>query len=168
MIYHGDKRSLVTSPELWRWSSFCDYWLGETGKVKIGNRQHQVRQSFHPPFAPRTKIKGVRSAKDGAPSVFLGHRKPRGWMGHPSHSEKSPTSGKKEICVALLLVSALLVSCKSLCGDDSKLRAASPDHQLIANFYVRDCGATTSFSSIVNIQGASSKFDGDEGQILVV
>jgi REP element-mobilizing transposase RayT len=24
-------------PELWRWSSYRDYWLGETGKVKIGN-----------------------------------------------------------------------------------------------------------------------------------
>src|SRR5215813_8469451 len=31
------KRGLVESPELWRWSSYRDYWLGETGKVKIGN-----------------------------------------------------------------------------------------------------------------------------------
>ena len=31
------KRGLVPSPELWRWSSYRDYWLGETGKVKIGN-----------------------------------------------------------------------------------------------------------------------------------
>ena len=31
------RRGLVRSPELWRWSSFRDYWLGETGKVKIGN-----------------------------------------------------------------------------------------------------------------------------------
>ncbi len=31
------KRALVASPELWRWSSFRDYRLGETGKVKIGN-----------------------------------------------------------------------------------------------------------------------------------
>jgi putative transposase len=31
------KRGLVESPELWRWSSFRDYWLGETGKVKIGS-----------------------------------------------------------------------------------------------------------------------------------
>lgn len=23
--------------ELWRWSSYWDYWLAETGKVKIGN-----------------------------------------------------------------------------------------------------------------------------------
>ena len=31
------KRGLVESPELWRWSSYRDYRLGETGKVKIGN-----------------------------------------------------------------------------------------------------------------------------------
>ena len=31
------KRGLVESPELWRWSSYRDYWLGERGKVKIGN-----------------------------------------------------------------------------------------------------------------------------------
>jgi putative transposase len=31
------KRGLVKSPELWRWSSYRDYRLGETGKVKIGN-----------------------------------------------------------------------------------------------------------------------------------
>ena len=31
------KRGLVPSPELWRWSSFRDYYLGERGKVKIGN-----------------------------------------------------------------------------------------------------------------------------------
>jgi putative transposase len=31
------KRGLVRSPELWQWSSFRDYWFGETGKVKIGN-----------------------------------------------------------------------------------------------------------------------------------
>src|SRR5262249_22971993 len=31
------KRGLVASLELWKWSSYRDYWLGETGKVKIGN-----------------------------------------------------------------------------------------------------------------------------------
>jgi hypothetical protein len=30
------KRGLVTSPELWRWSSFRYYSLGEEGPVKIG------------------------------------------------------------------------------------------------------------------------------------
>ncbi len=31
------KRGLVPSPELWPWSSYRDYALGEPGKVKIGN-----------------------------------------------------------------------------------------------------------------------------------
>jgi putative transposase len=31
------KRGLVSSPELWRWSSYRDYALGEPGRVKIGN-----------------------------------------------------------------------------------------------------------------------------------
>ena len=30
------KRGLVSSPELWRWSSFRHYWYGEEGPVKIG------------------------------------------------------------------------------------------------------------------------------------
>jgi hypothetical protein len=25
------------TPELWRWSGYGDSWLGEKGKVKIGN-----------------------------------------------------------------------------------------------------------------------------------
>jgi putative transposase len=31
------KRGLVKSPELWAWSSFRVYWLGEDGPVKIGS-----------------------------------------------------------------------------------------------------------------------------------
>jgi putative transposase len=31
------KRGLVESPELWAWSSFRAYWLGEEGPVKIGS-----------------------------------------------------------------------------------------------------------------------------------
>jgi hypothetical protein len=30
------KRGLVTSPELWRWSSFRHYWYGEKELVRIG------------------------------------------------------------------------------------------------------------------------------------
>jgi putative transposase len=30
------KRQLVASAELWRWSSFRSYWLGEDGTVRIG------------------------------------------------------------------------------------------------------------------------------------
>jgi putative transposase len=31
------KRGLVKSPELWAWSSFRAYWLGEEGPAKIGS-----------------------------------------------------------------------------------------------------------------------------------
>ena len=34
--YNPVKRGLVSSPELWRWSSFRFYWYGEEGPVKIG------------------------------------------------------------------------------------------------------------------------------------
>src|SRR6266849_5894327 len=34
--YNPVKRGLVSSPELWRWSSFRSYWYGEDGPVKIG------------------------------------------------------------------------------------------------------------------------------------
>jgi len=38
-IHHNPvKRKLVASPELWRWSSFRHYWLGEKGQVKVGTR----------------------------------------------------------------------------------------------------------------------------------
>jgi len=30
------KRGLVKSPELWRWSSFRFYQIGENGVVKVG------------------------------------------------------------------------------------------------------------------------------------
>ncbi|HLW54252.1 MAG TPA: transposase [Candidatus Angelobacter sp.] len=36
------KRGLVKSPELWKWSSYRDYFLGETGKVKIGNYRCEI------------------------------------------------------------------------------------------------------------------------------
>lgn len=37
----------------------------------------------------------------------------------------------------------------------------------MANIYERDCGATTDFSSIVNVQSASDKFRADEGRLFV-
>ena len=36
MHFNPVKRGLVSSPELWRWSSFRHYWYGEEGPVKIG------------------------------------------------------------------------------------------------------------------------------------
>jgi hypothetical protein len=60
-----------------------------------------------------------------------------------------------------------LVSCNP-CTDTVKLRVKSADGQLVANVYERDCGATTDFSSMVNVQRASDKFRGNEGLLFVV
>jgi putative transposase len=42
------KRGLVESPELWRWSSFRFYSLGEAGPVPSG--RHGSPNAIHPPY----------------------------------------------------------------------------------------------------------------------
>jgi len=43
-------RGLVASPELWRWSSFRDYFLGETGRVTV-NEWEVLKMKLRPPAA---------------------------------------------------------------------------------------------------------------------
>ena len=43
----------------------------------------------------------------------------------------------------------------------------SPDGGLVANIYERNCGATTDFSSMVNVQSTADKFRPDEGLLFV-
>ena len=44
------KRGLVESPELWRWSSFRAYFLGETGLVRV-NEWEVLKMKMRPPAA---------------------------------------------------------------------------------------------------------------------
>ena len=44
------KRGLVESPELWRWSSYRAYALGEIGVVRI-NEWQVLKMKIHPPAA---------------------------------------------------------------------------------------------------------------------
>jgi putative transposase len=44
------KRGLVASPELWRWSSFRAYALGEVGPVKV-NEWEALKMKIRPPAA---------------------------------------------------------------------------------------------------------------------
>jgi putative transposase len=44
------KRGLVASPELWRWSGFRAYSLGETGLVRV-NEWEVLRMKIRPPAA---------------------------------------------------------------------------------------------------------------------
>jgi len=85
-------------------------------------------------------------------------------------SRKQFTVGRRVIGNSLLpaLVCFLiwLVSCNP-CSDTPRSKATSPDGQLVANFYERDCGATTDFSSDVNVQRSSDKFRADEGVVFI-
>ena len=59
-----------------------------------------------------------------------------------------------------------LASCGP-CSDTPRSRVVSADGRLVANVYERNCGATTDLSSMVNVQNASDKFNGDEGRLFV-
>jgi len=45
------------------------------------------------------------------------------------------------------------------CGDKVRGESASPDGRVVATFHIRNCGATTSFGSIVSLRTASSRFN---------
>ena len=44
------KRGLVASPDLWRWSSFRAYFLGEAGRVRV-NEWDVLKMKIRPPVA---------------------------------------------------------------------------------------------------------------------
>jgi hypothetical protein len=44
------KRGLAASPELWRWSSFRAYFLGEAGPVRV-NERDALKMKIRPPAA---------------------------------------------------------------------------------------------------------------------
>ena len=44
------KRGLVASPELWHWSSFRAYFLGEAGLVRV-NEWDVLKMKIRPPAA---------------------------------------------------------------------------------------------------------------------
>jgi len=66
------------------------------------------------------------------------------------------------------LISCLIaVASCGICGDDTKSKAASTDGQLVAYVYERNCGATTDYSAMVNVQSSTVRFHGDEGILFV-
>ncbi len=66
-----------------------------------------------------------------------------------------------------ILTLSILQGC-SLCGDEVVQRAVSPDGGLVATHYVRDCGATTDYVSILNLQPAKEKFKAEQGVLFSV
>lgn len=69
----------------------------------------------------------------------------------------------------LLLLTVVLVALSgcSNCENTLKSETASPDGQLVARICERNCGATTTFSSIVNLQSTAVKFDSNDGVLFV-
>ena len=70
--------------------------------------------------------------------------------------------------VSLLLSFALMTLSCSPCEDTPRLSVPSPDQRIVATFYERGCGATTDFTSMVNVQSKKRKFNGDEAIIFIV
>lgn len=54
------------------------------------------------------------------------------------------------------------------CEDAIKVEMKSPDGKYIATLYERDCGATTDFSTIVNLRAGSAKFNGEDERVFVI
>jgi hypothetical protein len=78
---------------------------------------------------------------------------------------------KDLVFIGVLLVVAInVVGCTFSvpCNDEVKNESSSPDGKYVVAFYERDCGATTDFSTMVNIRDSSIKFDGNKDVILVV
>lgn len=69
--------------------------------------------------------------------------------------------------LVLLWCPISLVSCTP-CADKMKARTLSSDNQLVAHYYERNCGATTDYSSVVNVQSVGDGFDGNAGVLFVV
>ena len=56
----------------------------------------------------------------------------------------------------------------SSCENTIKLEVKSPDGKYVATLFERNCGATTDFSTIVNLRELSMKFDADNSGVFVV
>jgi hypothetical protein len=79
---------------------------------------------------------------------------------------KKAATRRNSVFLILVCSVAWLLSC-SPCSDTPTSKAASADGRLVANVFERNCGATTDFSSMVNVQSSSDKFRADEGLVFV-
>jgi hypothetical protein len=70
------------------------------------------------------------------------------------------------LCTACVFC-LVLMGC-GMCSDTVKTVEKSPDGKLTATLFVRDCGATTDFSTIVSVHRPDSTFKDDSGMVFVV
>src|SRR5437870_13288224 len=82
------------------------------------------------------------------------------------------SSRLKQMHLSYLILSIILLQGCNMpfsdgCDDRITSKASSTDGKYIATLYIRNCGATTDYSSIVSIRERTSKFDGDSDQNIV-
>jgi hypothetical protein len=71
-------------------------------------------------------------------------------------------------CVLGIFVQCTSLSILGNCVDNIKYESVSPDRRFVATVFERSCGATTGFSTQVNIRESSQSFDSkSKGSILV-
>jgi hypothetical protein len=68
----------------------------------------------------------------------------------------------------MLLLAAFASGCGPRCDNAVTAELTSPSGGYVATVYERDCGATTDFSTLVNIRAASTQFDANQGIVFVV
>lgn len=68
---------------------------------------------------------------------------------------------------AAALLACLMSGC-GLCSDEVASEVVSPDGVLAATWFVRNCGATTDFSSIVSVHRKSEGYRDDQDIVFVV
>ena len=67
----------------------------------------------------------------------------------------------------LLFIAILLVGCNP-CGNDPIHAVTSTDGSKVAIAFIRDCGATTGFSTQVSIVKAPGRLPNEPGNVLIV
>lgn len=77
----------------------------------------------------------------------------------------------KAIILILLVglgIAALGLFLASGCEDKIKIETKSADGKYVATLYERDCGATTDFSTIVNLRVSSARCKGDDLGVVIL
>jgi hypothetical protein len=75
-------------------------------------------------------------------------------------------AAKSSFLLILTAYMASVCAC-STCSDTLISSVKSADGGLVATVFERNCGATTDFSSMVNLQNSSDKFNANEGRLFV-
>jgi hypothetical protein len=75
---------------------------------------------------------------------------------------------RKRTAITAITCSALLGGCGGLCSNDTVASVTSPSGAHKAVVFVRDCGATTGWSTQVSILRGSERLQNEGGNTLVV